>query len=509
MKYFIIYPVHLFENIKLIDSINPNLIYLIEDDKYFNLYSFHKSKLAYHRATMEFYKDYLVSKGFNCKYINSTRKDKYSWIKPNDLIWSYDPIDHGLRNLLYDLKCKQIILIDPPSFMESLTDLYIYQQTNTNGHKYFHDASFYKWQRKRLEILVNSKGKPDGSSWSFDKLNRNPFDSDYVEPKIKKWTNQYWTKARNYINKTFPSNFGDINDYCLFPLTFKQNRSHLKRFISINLKNFGTFEDAVSSDVIGGSHSLLSTSMNVGLITPEYIVTQIMNFYYKQPNNIKVKLIQQVEAFIRQVIGWRSYVRFIYEFHGQDIMKENLLSHKNSIPSSWFTSNPNTGFDFIDGLIHKAWNWGYLHHIERLMYIGNLLLLTQVKPLEVYEWFMVCFLDSYEWVMIPNVMGMSQYSIQSIQMMTRPYFSSSAYIKRMSDFDSKSIKLLDGAEYPWEKVWNGLYYNFIHTHSDLLKSIYSTAIQVKNLNKLTINGRKEIIRIANLYTKTYGHTGKR
>jgi len=503
MKYFIIYPVHLFEDIELIKSIDPNIIYLIEDDKYFNSFPFHKSKLTYHRATMEFYKDYLISKGFVCKYIESTRKNKYSWIKSNDFVWSYDPIDHELRKLLYGLNCEQIVLVDPPSFMESLTDLYTYQQTQTNGKKYFHDASFYKWQRKRLELLVDSKGKPEGSSWSFDKENRNPFEKNYMEPNISKWSNEYWEQARKYINKTFPSNFGEIQDYCLFPLTFRQNKSHLKKFISTRLKTFGTFEDAVNSDVIGGSHSLLSTSMNVGLITPEYIITQIMEFYLSQSKSNKTKLIQQVEAFIRQVIGWRSYVRFIYEFHGQDMMKENLLGHKNSIPTGWYTSNPNTGFDFIDGLIKKAWTYGYLHHIERLMYIGNLLLLTQTKPLEVYKWFMVCFLDSYEWVMVPNIMGMSQYSLESIQMMTRPYFSSSAYIKRMSDFNSKEINLSDKEEYPWEKVWNALYYNFISTHSNLLKSIYSTAIQVKNLNKLTINERKELFDIANLYIHKY------
>lgn len=502
MKFFIIYPVHLFEDIKLIKSIDPDQIILIEEDKYFNSLPFHKSKLAYHRATMKFYFDYLVSQGFKCKYINSTQSNKYSWAKSNSQLYSYDPVDHGLRTLLYDLS-PNIVLIDSPSFLESIEDLYIYQQTQTNSHKYFHDASFYKWQRKRLGILVDSQGKPEGGSWSFDKLNRKPFDSKYKPTNPTKWSNEYWVQAAQYINSTFPNNFGTILDYCLFPLTFKQNKSHLKRFISKSLKTFGTYEDAVSSKIISGSHSLLSVSLNVGLVTPGYILAQVIKFH----NLTKHKYIQQVEAFVRQLIGWRSYVRFVYEFHGSQMINENLLAHKGKIPSEWYTSSPNTGFDFIDHLISKAWTWGYLHHIERLMYISNLFLLMQISPTQVYKWFMVCFLDSYEWVMVPNVMGMGQYSLESIQMMTRPYFSSYPYIKRMSDFDSRNIKL-GPKVYSWEEVWNGLYYNFVSTHSKLLKTIYSSAIQVKNLNNLDSKKKQEIKQIANLYIRTYGATNK-
>ncbi len=498
MKYFIIFPIHLFQNIEVIKSIEPDQIYLIEEDKYFTSFPFHKSKLTFHRATMKYYFDYLVSKEFKCKYINSTQSNKYSWVKKDDKIYSYDPVDHGLRAFLYKLN-SEIILINSPSFLESIEDLYIYQQTQTNSKKYFHDASFYKWQRKRLGILVDSQGKPEKDQWSFDKLNRKPFDSKFKPTKPSKWSNEYWDEATKYINKTFPNNFGTILDYCLFPLTFEQNKSHLKKFISNCLKTFGTYEDAVSSEIISGSHSLLSVSLNVGLITPDYILTQIIKFH----KLTKGKYIQQVEAFIRQIIGWRSYVRFVYEFHGEEMINENLLGHKAKVPSGWYSSNPKTGFDFIDGLISKAWTYGYLHHIERLMYISNLFLLMQIDPKQVYKWFMICFLDSYEWVMVPNVMGMGQYSLETIQMMTRPYFSSSAYIKRMSDFKSENIRL-GLEEYSWEDVWNALYYNFVSDNSILLKSIYSTAIQVKNLNNLDSKKKKDIKHIAKLYIKTYG-----
>ena len=501
MKYFIIYPVHLFENINIIKSLNPDLIYLIEDDKYFNSFDFHKSKLVFHRATMKYYKDYLVEQGFKCKYIDSIIKNKYNWIKSKDSIWAYDPVDHEIKKQLNKINCLKMIIIDSQSFLETIEDLYIYQQTQTNNNKYYHDSSFYKWQRKRLNLLINIKKNkitPVGNTWSFDKLNRSPFDSKYIAPKISFWSNKYWIDAKKHINIIFPNNFGDILDYCLFPLTFKQNKSHLNKFITHSLKTFGTYEDAVSSNIIVGSHSLLSASMNVGLITPKYIIDQVIK-HYNISNEITI---EQIEAFVRQVIGWRSYVRFVYEFHGEQMIKENYFLHKNPIPSNWFTSNPSTGFDFINMLIIKTWTYGYLHHIERLMYIGNLLLITQTNPLDVYKWFMICFLDSYEWVMVPNVMGMSQYSVQTMQMMTRPYFSSSKYIKRMSNFTSNDLIFSD-KKYPWDQIWDGLYYNFISKHKNTLKSIYSTALQVKNLNNLSSSKIKDLQHKAKLYIHNY------
>ena len=496
MLIFIIFPIHLYENIDLIKQINPDYIYLIEEDTYFTKYPFHKAKLCYHRATMKFYQDYLTKLNFKCRYFNYNNDTWIKLIKSNN-IFMYDPIDHNLRSKIFSIN-KNTQMENSQSFMETLEELYEYRETHTNKKKYFHDASFYKWQRKRLNILIDSNGKPTNNKWSFDKDNRQPFTDNYVTPKILFWTNKYWIDAKKYINTNFPKNFGLIQDQCIFPLTFEQNKTHLKHFIKYKLKNFGTFEDATSSSILFGSHSLLSTSLNVGLITPDYIINTIIKWYHKQQNNY----IQQVEAFIRQIIGWRSYVRFIYEFHGPEMFNENLLSNGTKLPKSWLTLTPNTGFDFIDELIIKTWDYGYLHHIERLMYIGNLSLLIELAPKEIYKWFMICFMDSYEWVMIPNVFGMSQFSIESISMMTRPYFSSSAYIKKMSDFTSQDI-IFKNVNYKWEEIWNALYYNFIANNSKLLGSIYATALQVKNFNKLTKENKKNIHMLANNYIKHY------
>ena len=498
MNIFIIFPIHLFENIDLIKNLKPDLIYLIEHPIFFNKYPFHKIKLSYHRATMKFYYDYL-SKFFKVKYIDCNDVNLKKLFLKNININLYDPINHDLLDEILSYK-NTINVYNNPNFLESVEDLYEYRELNTNKVNYYHDASFYKWQRKRLNILIDKDGKPLFNSWSFDNENRKPFDKEYSKPKIDFYTNKYWLEANKYVEKNWLSNFGTLDYQCLFPLTFEQNKKHLKNFIKFKLKTFGKYEDAVSDKILFGSHSLLSTSLNVGLIEPQYIIDEIMKFFNKQKD--KKKYIASVEGFIRQIIGWRSFTRFLYQFHGRDMIKMNLLNHKNKLPKSWLKTELTTGFTFIDDLIKKTEKYAYLHHIERLMYMGNLALITQIKPLEIYKWFMICFADSYEWVMVSNVMGMSQFSLKKISMMTRPYFSSSAYIKRMSDLKSSNI-IINKIEYKWEDVWNALYYNFIYKHKDLLKKIYAIAMQVRNWEKL--KDQEEKIKIAKLYlTNKYG-----
>ena len=311
--------------------------------------------------------------------------------------------------------------------------------------------------------------KPDErKKWSFDKENRNPFDKSYNEPDIITYKNKYIDEAKIYINKYFKNNFGLIDDI-YYPISHEEAINHLRKFILIKLRTFGKYQDGISSKVIFGSHSVLSPLLNIGLITPDIIITEIMNYY----NENKDELIT-IEAFIRQLIGWRSYTRFIYHYHGEEMMEMNKLNHINKLPQSWYNGDVNGRINIINDMILKVEKYAYLHHIERLMIMGNIGLLLQINPKELYNWFMICFIDSYEWVMVPNVFGMSQYSLTTINMMTRPYISSSNYIIKMSDYKKED----------WFEKWDALYWYFIYTHKELLSKIYATAVQVKYLNNM-------------------------
>ena len=475
MKQFIILPTQLFEKNNYLKDMDE--IYLIEEPFYFTNKNFHKQKLVLHRASMKYYYEKLLNKYNNVYYINFNNINYKKFI--NNDVYIYDPIDKPIINKL--LKYCNLTIYDTPAFIETRNDLENYRNDYTNKKNYYHDKSFYKWQRKKLNLLMENN-KPINNKWSFDKENRNPYDKNYVEEKILTYNNKYIKEAIIYVNTHFNKNFG-LLDNIYYPITHKETKNHLKNFIKKKINTFGKYQDGISKKIIFGSHSVLSPMLNIGLITPQDIINEVVKYYNNNTNELV-----NIEAFIRQLIGWRSYVRFIYHYHGEEMLKMNYLNHTNDLPKSWYKENKD--FDIINDMITKVNKYAYLHHIERLMIMGNFGLINQINPLKLYDWFMICFIDSYEWVMVPNIFGMSQYALIDISMMTRPYLSSSNYIKKMSDYKKSD----------WFNMWDSLYWYFINKHKNILNKIYSTVMQVKILMKMTktqsehyFNNAKEIL----------------
>jgi deoxyribodipyrimidine photolyase-related protein len=283
----------------------------------------------------------------------------------NSIIHIYDPVDKPMIEK-YKKLSQKIVIYDTPLFLETRQDLEEYRNKNTNKKNYYHD-NFYKWQRKRLNILIENREQPIGGKWSFDKENRNAYDKNYKEDKIITYSNKYIEEAKSYIKNNFNNNFGLV-EYIYYPITHEDARIHLKNFIKKRLETFGKYQDGISKNVIFGSHSILSPLLNIGLITPDIIIDEVL--YYYNTNN---KSLVSVEAFIRQLIGWRSYVRFIYIYHGSEMKTMNRLNHKKKLPKSWY--NEGTKIRIVDDMIIKVKKYGYLHHIERLMIMGNIGLL--------------------------------------------------------------------------------------------------------------------------------------
>lgn len=520
----IILPNQLFEYNTLLLQLSPN-IYLVEDDKFFIDYKFHKQKLIMHRASMKCYYDYIcdlykkeINKGTKkIHYIVNSKADlTYKKIfSKNNIVHIFDPVDHDILEKFNSLTNKNNVslnIYDSPLFLETNEELEAYYNNLKSHSNFIHDNGFYKWQRQRLNILMDDNDTPLFGKLSFDHDNRKPFDQTYLSnipsdpiPTIEfsPESESYLIEAESYVEKNWPNNFGhfDINTF-IWPINFLSAKQLVKNFIKYKLKTFGKYEDAVHSDVYYGSHSILSASLNIGLISVKYVLTKVIKTFNKLTLSQKKQIIPSVEGFIRQLIGWRSYVRFIYKFHGYDIIDTNQFSQKNKLPKTWFDAT--TGIYPIDTLIKKVETTAYAHHIERLMYLGNFALISQIKPQQIYDWFMICFIDSYEWVMVPNIMGMSQYSSSDIKMMTKPYFSSSNYIKNMSNFKQNQYEQLTimGQNYYWNEIWDALYYNFINDNKELLRKFYSTAYIVAHWNKKGKAEQKQIIKLANLYFKS-------
>lgn len=479
---FLIFPHQLYNNNTYLKNTTED-IYLIEEPRYFTDFKFHKLKLAYHRATMKKYYDILKKKKYKVTYINYTdvTNSFYKSIKSVTII---DPADHKLLKKMEFLFGKKLTILENPNFLIKNSELPEIKKEIYSKNKYSHDE-FYKYQRKKLDILLDSKQKPQGGKWSYDSENRLPLPKNHQVPKTigKIKTNKYIKEAISYVEKHFPNNYGSL-EYFIYPIDSKSSKLWLNKFLKERLVNFGKYEDAVSETEPFVYHSVLSPMMNIGLITDTEVVNTSYNFYLENHKSISI---QSFEGFIRQVIGWRNYVYTLYLLEGDKMYESNLLNHHNQLPTRKFWEGK-TGIIPIDSIINKIVKYSYAHHIERLMYLGNFMLLCLIDPKEVYRIFMEWTIDAYDWVMVPNVFGMSQYATNI--MMTRPYFSSSNYILKMSSYKKNNY---------WENILNALYYNFINKHQNILRKNYAVAQQVKHWDNKTDEEQKELLTTAKKY----------
>jgi deoxyribodipyrimidine photolyase-related protein len=500
-KIILVLPNGLFENNNLLTD--NCLVYIYEHPVFFTMYSYHKMKLVLHRASMQFYYDYLSDNNYRVRYVDVNNSlDKILSLHKGKTIYVHNPVDHIVENDLVK-KCQkhniQLIIEDTPQYLETQQELIEYGR----GKKNFRHIDFYKWQRMKYDILMDKNGKPEGKKWSFDVDNRSPFPENFHEPDLPKLdviSAKYIAAARKYVKKHFPKNPG-LDDNLYLPIEFGSVKKFYNFFLRKKLAKFGKYQDAVSDDIIFGNHSVLSPLMNIGLITPQYVIDKSTKYFHKYDVDLA-----SFEGYVRQVIGWRSYCRLIYLFKRRELESSNYFNNKNKLSTVWYTGKGSTGIFFIDEMIKKTLECGYLHHIERLMYIGNFMLLSKINPIECFDWFQSMFLDSYHVFMYPNVLGMSQYTAGPV-MTTRPYFSASQYINNMSDYKKHKNTYqkitLAGTNYEWFEIWDILFYNFIFDHKHLLAKNYSTAIHVKNLNRKSKEQIKYIRSVAHLFLKKY------
>jgi deoxyribodipyrimidine photolyase-related protein len=480
----LIFPHQLFEEHPNLDT--DRSVILIEDPRFFTDFAFHTYKLILHRASMQAYKEHLLSNGYEVLYIEFDNTipilKKILQTKGVTTLYCVDMVDHTLEKKYKDL-CNQLkielIVANSPGF---LTTSEIVEKT-FGSKKKFLMHSFYIQQRKRLRILVTD-GKPVGGTWSFDAQNRKALAPGTKIPTL--WLpkiNAYVKEAQKYIKKYFPNNPGSTDDF-FYPVTFSDARQWLNDFLKHRLATFGDFQDAIDPQHPYMFHSLLSPLINIGLLTPSYVLQETL--HYAKKHTIPLN---SLEGFIRQLIGWREYVRAVYMVHGEKQRSENIFGHTLKLSPSWWTAT--TGIEPIDTTIKQVLKTGYAHHIERLMILGNFMLLSRTDPNEVYKWFMELFIDAYDWVMVPNVYGMSQFADGPITM-TKPYISSAAYIQKMSAYPAGE----------WCTIWTALYWNFLTINKKFLSKNGRMLFAYKALSTMKKETLKKHIDIAHNFFKT-------
>lgn len=474
-------------------------IYLIEDPLFFRDIkypaSFHKKKLVFHRASMKAYEKYLSDNGFEVIYISYANFGKdirsnylltiFNKVKVNSFHYA-DVTDFILEKRLQKMSMsirKSIIRYESPMF---LTDEKFHKEYFTKQKSYLM-AAFYLEQRKRLNLLIDHD-KPVGGKWSFDKENRKKIPNNLVIPKIEfPEPSEFVIEAIEYVEKNFPNNAGNSLDF-QFPVTFEQARGWLSDFLENRFQLFGDYEDSIDKNEKFLFHSLLSPLLNSGLLTPLEVINEAIKISQKK----KIPL-NSFEGFIRQIIGWREYIRAIYLLEGVEQRTKNFFNFYNKMPKAFYSAN--TGIEPVDNVIKKVIDNAYSHHVERLMILGNFMLLCEINPDEVYKWFMEMFIDSYDWVMVPNVYGMSQYADGGL-ICTKPYISSSNYIRNMSNFEKGD----------WCEIWDSLFWRFIFKHKKVFEKNPRMKMMVVQLNKMDKEKLKKNLKIADKFLlKLFNH----
>ena len=455
-------------------AINPavaaaQIVVLVEDPLFFTECQFHIQKLVLHRASMTEFMQRCERLGKRVHRIDSKSISRSSEIgaflksKKISKAFVVEPTDDWLKRRVSD-GCREAKIelewMADPSF---LTPTEVMQQW-AEKREHYHFTNFYMQQRKRLGLLLDEKGKPMGGKWTFDTENRKRLPKGVLVPKLKS-PNELPSvaEAKRYVAKEFPKTLGEIDDFG-YPVTHDEAATWLDAFIDNRLASFGDYEDAISKEETFLFHSVLTPMLNIGLVTPEQIINRVI------AKSDEVSL-NSLEGFVRQVIGWREFIRLVYVHVGSRQRTTNAWNLSRTIPASFYTGS--TGIVPFDQSVKRSLKYAYCHHIERLMVLGNFMLLCDIDPNAVYRWFMELFIDAYDWVMVPNVYGMSQHADGGL-MTTKPYISGSSYILKMSDY----------ARGDWCEVWDALYWRFIDREREFFSANPRMRVMVGQLDRM-------------------------
>jgi deoxyribodipyrimidine photolyase-related protein len=478
---FLIFGNQLFAPRHLADRRDATVL-MVEDEALCRRYAYHRQKLVFVLAAMRSHADALQKSGFNVRY---------------------HPLETGLgwRAALAALQREGLTTlehfeVENPDLEAALerwarehgvlrrvrrTPMFINTQADFDAHLAEHGAPkllpFYREQRLRHGILVSRDGEPVGGRWSFDQDNRAklPKELSPAEPPLPSPTGRL-REVKALVAERFPANPGSLEHFWL-PTTHDQADDWLDDFLSNRFADFGTYEDALTRRSAFVFHSGLSPLLNVGLLTPEQVLDRALSHAAHH-----AVALNSVEGFVRQILGWREFVRGVFHHYYQPLQSRNIWNADRKLTDAWYRGT--TGLAPLDHVIAKTLRLGWAHHIERLMVAANLMNLSGIEPQEVYRWFMEMFVDAYDWVMVPNVFGMGLTSDGGI-FTTKPYICGSNYVLKMGDYKRGD----------WCDVMDGLLWRFVANHEATLKANQRLAPMVANLPRVA-RRRPEIFNLA-------------
>ena len=444
----------------------------------------HKQKIAFLISALRHLKKSLEKKYKNIIHIKISKKHETNFMEQLeklyrdigfDMIHVTEPSDHNTLTQLMFFGSKNnvdITIHSDTKFIDSVEDFAEWAKER----KSIVQEYYYRWLRKKYNILMED-GKPIGGKWNYDKDNQQSISKlkDKIPARLKSLQDPLTIEAMVDVEHCFPKSLGSLEEFN-WAVTHEAARAQLGHFLDERLALFGQFQDAIDKEDSMLFHSLLSPYLNSGLLDPMECIVDAISAFHSSNGAIPIN---SIEGFIRQILGWREFIRGVYWQNMPEYKEANFWSHKGSLTSSWYEGT--TGIPPVDDAIKDSLKFGYTHHINRLMIISNVMNLAGIAPNEIYKWFMEMYVDSADWVMVPNVYGMGTYADGGI-FSTKPYICGSSYMLRMSNYKKDE----------WCDVVDGLYWRFIERNRDFFTGNPRLALMPKSLDKIDQDRKKRI-----------------
>ncbi len=483
---------------------DPSVCYLLMEVRTETDYATHHiQKVIAFFAAMRRFAEWLRSKGHKVIYIRLDDKQNRQSFEENiaELVawhgftrfeWQL-PDEHRLDTTLAKMAKALGVptaVYDTGHFMSTRTELAEFFE----GKKTYLMESFYRYMRRKHGVLMDGDGPLTGK-WNYDESNRKKMPAAHVPPPPLEFENDT-TAIYAMITEAGIKTIGQVNSAAFpWPVNAEQAVLLLEHFVTHCLQLFGTFQDAMTPTYWSLYHSRLSFALNVKLISPQQVIKRAIEEWRKRPEEIAF---HQLEGFVRQIIGWREYMRGIYWLKMPDFAQLNYFNHTEKLPEWYWTGN--TRMRCLQHSIKQSLQYAYTHHIQRLMVTGNFALLAGIAPDEVDAWYLGIYIDAIEWVEITNTRGMSQYADGGI-VGSKPYVSSAAYINKMSNYCSGCYYKHDKRTGERACPFNSLYWNFFDRHEKPLKSNHRVAMMLKVWNNMPQEERTKTLQQAEYYLK--------
>lgn len=464
----------------------------------------HKAKIALFLSAMRHFAQELKAEGYSVHYVQGSRRS----------------IVDSLQEVLLQKDIKYLVCVEPGEWrlklaLEKLAQDSEFQlDMREDDHFYCSRREFREWaankkelrleffyrlMRKTHNILLDGDGNPEGGQWNFDQDNRKPYPKSgpgMIETPILFEPDKITQEVLAFVQKNYPEHPGSL-EYFRWPVTRSQALEALQYFVDYRLRNFGIYQDAMWTDTPYGWHSILSSSLNLKLLNPREVISAVLDAWKKYSLDLST-----VEGFIRQILGWREFVRGMYYLDMPKMATDNFYDHQRALPDWYWTGK--TNMRCMQDAVGQTLQYGYAHHIQRLMVTGNFALLAEILPSAVCDWYLAVYVDAIEWVELPNTAGMALFA-NGGRFTSKPYIASGAYIKRMSNYCS-------GCQYKPDVRFGEsacpvttLYWNFLIKHRQQFDSNPRIRLMTANLKKISDADQAAIVEHAQQVFNNLNH----